>query len=142
MVGGGGGSSGAAGSGQFTGLPTPGTFSGFDLIFCILSPSAPSHFYFYIYVLLVVPSLAQGSFTSTNSSFSLVMRSSGPGHPFYPSFGSLFPPSPRWSPVPFAFFSCACSLFIKRPRPLIHVRFSRSSGPEGDPGAAVWAVTL
>jgi len=32
-VGGGGSSSGAAGSGQVTGLPTPGTFSGFDLIF-------------------------------------------------------------------------------------------------------------
>ena len=98
---------------------------------------APSHFYFYIYVLLVIPSLAQGSFTSKDS-----LQIS-----FLPPCDVLKGPRPSllFATGVFCTFSCACSCFIKKPRPphsLSTFWFSRFSSPEGDPGAAVWAVTL
>ena len=104
----------------------------------------PLPFLFYIYVSLVVPSLAQGFFTSRNSlRTSLVMCPRGPGHPFCSSFGSLFPPSSRWfiwPPEPFVLFRAPVLVLLKGPAPpysLSTFRFSRFSGPEGDP---VWAT--
>jgi hypothetical protein len=68
LVGGGGGSSGATGSGdQFNGLPRPRTFFvPFYFLHCI--SFRPFLFLFlFLYVLLVVPSPAQEAFTSTSS---------------------------------------------------------------------------
>lgn len=128
MVGGGGGgaSSTAAGSGgQFTGLPTPGTFFGFGSFSFLLSASvSPSIFILHI-CFARRPQLGARVFYVKKLAANIpcdVLKGARPSLLFFIRLLiSSFVSTVYMATGAFCTFSCSCPRFIKRPRPpLIH----------------------